>query len=112
MHTCPVCGYAQLEFPPEDFTICPSCGTEFGYQDTMKSHEQLRAEWIASGPLWHSRVIRPPAFWNPFDQLIQAGFGADLPYLDGLRFTQVVTYASLETITPVNPAEIRELAFR
>ena len=46
MYTCPVCGYAALKYPPEDFTICPSCG---------------------------SRVIERPAGWDGLSQLQSAG---------------------------------------
>jgi len=54
-HTCPVCGFAELTQPPYDstgcasFEICPSCGTEFGYHDANKSHEELRRRWLAAG---------------------------------------------------------------
>jgi hypothetical protein len=49
MSTCPVCAYAAPKYSPEDFTICPSCGTEFGYHDSKKSHAELRAEWVERG---------------------------------------------------------------
>ncbi len=48
-YTCPVCGYACLPSPATDYTICPSCGTEFGYTDFTAGHAQLRAAWIAAG---------------------------------------------------------------
>ena len=74
MHTCPVCGYADLKYPPEDFTICPSCGTEFGYHDSNKTHGELRAEWVKRGSPWSSRAIERPAGWNGLSQLQPAGF--------------------------------------
>src|ERR1017187_2514155 len=80
MHVCPVCGYNKLEFPPEDFTICPSCGTEFGYQDAMVAHRVLRQRWIASGAVWHSRVIPRPLFWNADQQIINANLAFDLDW--------------------------------
>jgi len=85
MHTCPVCGYAKLEFPPEDFTICPSCGTEFGYQDASTSHQVLRQKWVSKGPVWHSVVVPQPPLWNGYLQLIKAHmFSAeDIPWLKG-----------------------------
>ena len=71
-HTCPVCGY-QMSRPPVDFSICPSCGTEFGYQDVGASFAELRKEWIGSGANWHSEVETQPKDWNPYLQLISAG---------------------------------------
>ncbi len=78
-YTCPVCGYAKLKYPPQDYTICPSCGTEFGYKDFATTHEELRDRWIASGAHWHSQRIPPPADWNPFEQLVQAGYIEAVP---------------------------------
>jgi hypothetical protein len=74
MYTCPVCAYEQLRYPPIDFTICPCCGTEFGYQDARKSFSELRVEWIYRGMRWHSNVVRPPLDWNGVKQLLQAGY--------------------------------------
>jgi hypothetical protein len=73
MYTCPVCGYAKLKYPAKDFLICPSCGTEFGYQDANKSFEELRFEWIDRGMIWHSRVVRQPVAWSAVAQLAEAG---------------------------------------
>ena len=73
-YTCPVCGYAALKYPPKDYTICPSCGTEFGYTDFATTHEELRNQWIASGARWHNRRTPPPPNWDPFEQLVQAGY--------------------------------------
>jgi|GEM_PF-1428062 len=72
-YTCPVCAYDGLEEPPAYFTICPSCGTEFGYQDTLRGHDELRADWIAQGPTWHSSVIAAPYKWNGMEQLRRGG---------------------------------------
>src|SRR5262245_54080636 len=72
-HLCPVCGYGLTE-PAEDFNICPSCGTEFGYHDATVSHRTLRHQWLRRGAPWASRAIRPPAGWNPVQQLLSAGF--------------------------------------
>lgn len=76
---CPVCGYAGLTEPPYDdhecasFDICASCGTEFGYDDTSHSHEELRRAWIDAGALWHSQKVKPPANWNAEVQMRAAG---------------------------------------
>jgi hypothetical protein len=67
-YACPVCGY-DLEYPPEDFNICPSCGVEFGYETAGRSFFELRQEWIESGAQWASRVDTPPKNWNPWAQM-------------------------------------------
>jgi len=77
--SCPVCGFGQLLEPPYDksggasFEICPSCGTEFGYDDATKSHAELRKAWLAAGSPWWSRVNPPPPNWDPAEQLRRAG---------------------------------------
>lgn len=68
-YTCPVCGYDSLETPPLDFSICPSCGTEFGNDDFEFSHEELRQRWINDGLQWWSAIDPIPQNWNPFAQL-------------------------------------------
>lgn len=76
---CPVCGFPDLTEPPYDqhgcasFDICPCCGTEFGYTDARKSHDQLRDEWLAAGAHWHSRAVQQPPGWNALNQLRAAG---------------------------------------
>jgi hypothetical protein len=75
MYTCPVCGYHELQSPPENFTICPSCYTEFGYDDATLSHEELRREWIQNGMRWEaSNILPPPPLWNAIEQLRRVGF--------------------------------------
>jgi hypothetical protein len=69
MHVCPVCGFNELEDPPESFTICPSCGTEFDYDDAFASYAELRARWIQGGPRWWSQLEAAPANWEPYIQL-------------------------------------------
>jgi hypothetical protein len=78
---CPVCGYPALDepawvdgHPSED--ICPSCGTQFGYDDALgiddesrrAVHAELRARWVASGCKWWSPDPRPTG-WDPQHQL-------------------------------------------
>ena len=78
---CPVCGYGGLteeawtDGNPSD-EICPSCGTQFGYDDAAgapgdsrrAAHRRLRERWVASGCSWSSR--RPvPEGWDPAGQL-------------------------------------------
>lgn len=78
-YLCPTCGY-QLGAFPEDSDICPSCGTQFGYSDSGRTYAELRASWIKRGALWHSRVENAPRLWNPWVQLILAGYKYDLPF--------------------------------
>jgi len=65
---CPVCGF-ELDDPPRDYNICPSCGTEFGLHDVNASILQLRQAWIETGPQWWSTTDPQPENWNPFVQL-------------------------------------------
>jgi hypothetical protein len=78
-YTCPVCGYQNLPFPPRDYEICPSCGTEFEYHDALRTYAELREQWVREGAHWHSRVVAEPAEWNPWNQLVNAGFSQYLP---------------------------------
>lgn len=66
---CPVCGFV-MEDGPWDFNICPSCGTEFGVDDRNATLEELRQEWIETGPTWQSTAIPQPENWNPIIQFI------------------------------------------
>lgn len=65
---CPVCGY-NMEDPPHDFNICPSCGTEFGNSDVNASIKELRSAWLRSGAKWWSPVDIPPDGWDPYEQV-------------------------------------------
>lgn len=89
MNSCPVCGYRGLRNPPRNFTICPSCGTEFESDDfgvTREEIAQRRAElrnaWIEDGLQWHSRVIPRPSNWDGVTQLLLAGFPFRLAHGD------------------------------
>lgn len=67
-YQCPVCGYNRLSKPPQDYTICPCCGTEFEVDDFDKTYDQLRAEWLRN-PVWSSRRVAKPTGWSPYTQL-------------------------------------------
>jgi hypothetical protein len=75
LNVCPVCGFDGLDEPAYDshrcasFGICSCCGTEFGYDDSSRTHAELRAEWIRNGKLWWSRATAPPMGWDPAQQL-------------------------------------------
>jgi len=73
-YTCPVCGYNKLNEPPYDvhnspsYEICPSCGTEFGFDDFATSIPNLRQKWIENGmEFWNASA--KPDDWNPLLQL-------------------------------------------
>ncbi len=72
-YQCPVCGFLEMPYPPEDYNICPCCGTEFGYHDFSRTHSSLRRIWIDAGCRWFSSAMQLPAGWNPFLQLLKAG---------------------------------------
>jgi hypothetical protein len=86
---CPVCGY-RLEDPlwqedsPSD-EICPSCGTQFGYDDEAGGdlakrqaiYRSRRNAWVDHGMKWYSRGISRPPNWNPVEQLRLAGLVDD-----------------------------------
>jgi hypothetical protein len=84
-YECPVCGYKALPEPPSNFSICPSCGTEFGYDDASTSHAALRRNWITHGFPWFSRSRPSPPNWNAWKQLIDAGYGYELPVVQVSR---------------------------
>lgn len=67
-YLCPVCGYGMRE-PPENYNICPCCGTEFGVHDVNASIQDLRTAWLQGGRNWWSHSDPKPADWNPYQQL-------------------------------------------
>lgn len=81
MYTCPVCAYPKLPEPPRNFSICPSCGTEFGYDDAKVSHTELRHRWIAANAPWFSTARHPSPGWNPWVQLIEGHYEGEVPFL-------------------------------
>src|SRR3954468_6569402 len=81
-HTCPVCAYDQMPYPPDRFEICPCCGTEFGYHDHNRSRRELRNLWLARGAPCFNPIDAPPLNWNPYLQLVRAGFDFDVPLPD------------------------------
>ncbi len=67
-YLCPVCGYGMQE-PPENYNICPCCGTEFGVHDVNASIQDLRTSWLQGGCNWWSQSDSKPDNWNPYQQL-------------------------------------------
>jgi len=74
VNICPVCGYL-MRYPPADYHICPSCGTEFGYDDVGRTYAELREQWIRTGMAWWSPVDLKPEGWNPIVQMVNATLG-------------------------------------
>ena len=97
-YICIFCGYKDFVFPNYEiknngfflgnFTICPSCGAEFGFDDDaahtespkvfgdevhVKNTSKYRCYWIQSGMFWRGEYGRlsVPENWNPIDQLKQ-----------------------------------------
>jgi hypothetical protein len=75
---CPVCGY-EMEAPPQDYRICPSCGTEFGVHDVNASIAELREAWMKTGPRWWSPTDTVPRDWDPITQMEKAGIVVKRP---------------------------------
>ncbi len=82
---CPICFYDSLFEPPYSskgsgsYEICPCCGFQFGYDDYPNKEDQIkewRQKWISNGYPWFSKKRKPPADWNPIEQL------KDYIYLD------------------------------
>jgi hypothetical protein len=88
MFTCPVCYYDGLAEPPREYNICDCCGTEFGSDDELRTHAQLRTEWVARGARWFFR--NPPIMWNPWQQLANAN--APLPYVTNIMYSGPILY--------------------
>lgn len=65
---CLVCGY-EMEDPPRDYNVCPSCGTEYGVNDVNASYAELRQAWFKTGPVWWSKTDKQPENWSPSRQL-------------------------------------------
>ena len=72
---CRVCGFLHQESPwgktgmDPDYTICPSCGVEAGYEDsTLEATRKYRSEWLESGAPWFSKSAKPEG-WSLDEQL-------------------------------------------
>jgi hypothetical protein len=95
-YICPVCFFDQLPYPPEDYHICPCCGTEFENDDAEYSYAELRYQWILGGAVWFYE--HAPAGWSAAAQLAKVSFG-------------VHTGVS-EPLAPPNKATIRDRHIR
>jgi hypothetical protein len=80
-YLCPVCFYSGFNEPPEEFDICPCCGTEYGIddfalspEDTSLLHRQLRWQWVDNGAHWFDPGTPQPDGWNGIDQILRHPF--------------------------------------
>ena len=58
-----------MKEPPRDFSICPCCGTEFGFDDFEMTVDELRKQWMFRGMPWFSTYTMAPLGWNAYTQL-------------------------------------------
>jgi len=77
-NTCPVCGY-DMQAPPSNYRICPSCGTEFGVSDLNAPVAELRESWMKAGPKWWGDPESKPTDWDPIKQMADAGIVVKRP---------------------------------
>jgi len=97
-YLCPVCGYGMQE-PPENYNICPSCGTEFGVHDVNASIQELRTVWLQGGCNWWSCSDPKPVNWNPYQQLAHLAEAA----FAGEGIVSVSGSAGYDSTFPVMP---------
>lgn len=70
---CPVCFFTNLPYPPENYNICPCCGTEFENDDVEYTYAELRRAWIARGAPWFYGA--PDPSWSAWAQLAECSYG-------------------------------------
>lgn len=71
-HTCPVCGYPDLEEPPDSHVLCRCCGTHHGYLIPHPDPALLREQWVVKGCPWWAWWAPPSDDWDPWRQLERA----------------------------------------
>jgi transcriptional regulator with XRE-family HTH domain len=103
-YQCPVCGYDELTQPPENYSICDSCGTEFENDDFDRTHNELRSDWISRHMPWFSKSTLPPRNWSPYRQLIAADLGIDLVKHPRMKTDEDYRYAVDEAWSDVRIA--------
>lgn len=99
---CPVCAYNNLVSPPKDHSICPCCGTEFGYDDHSKSWDELRTGWINGGARWFSDSTQKPDKWDPFEQLFE-GISLSTIAKDEIVLIPTETFGPIVWFEDINP---------
>ena len=103
---CPVCGYDDLEDGAVSGEICSCCGTEFGYSDHLRSHEQLRQRWINQKfACWWSPYTPMPSGWSAVLQLRNIGYRCTSDDIRAIARGQVANVVSI----PYNKSEVQML---
>ena len=108
-HLCPVCGYPELEEPAKRFSICPSCGTEFGNDDFVIDPNdrrcrlaELRARWLAAGAPWFDDDTPKPKDWQPYNQVAREGVGLVVTSTDArTELKKALQWAPAWNLVPV-----------
>jgi hypothetical protein len=106
-YPCPVCGY-RMDDLPQDYNICPSCGTEFGYHDAGRTYEELRQAWLKLGADWWSTVDEKPRGWNPYIQLFEAGLAYDIG-ATATNATATIGPKTQDIVTELSPFQSYEI---
>lgn len=88
--TCPVCGYDNINEPTLKWSICPSCGTQFGLSDNGRTNAQLRRDWIHGGAAWQDDYIQAPRNWSPVNQLRNISYECTRADLQTIRLSESV----------------------
>lgn len=104
MYTCPVCFFDQLHEAPTNYNICDCCGTEFGNDDELKTHAELRQDWIARGARWFFGAA--PAHWSAWTQLgrgtARSNFVVNI--VDSKIQVPYLTFPTTASLTPYRSA--------
>ena len=87
-YRCPVCFYDRMQYPPENYNICPCCGTEFGNDDVEYGYSELRYNWVINGAGWF--FGQPPAGWSAAAQLAKVAYGLHTDVSAGPLNTTVI----------------------
>lgn len=83
-YKCVVCGYDGLDFPQylehgePNFSICPCCGWESGFDDLDRglTFEEYRKGWIKEGAEWLN-IDKKPDNWDLKRQLARINVSYD-----------------------------------
>lgn len=103
--TCPVCGYDKINEPKLKWSICPSCGTQFGLSDSGRTWEQLRHDWIYDdGATWQDGYFSPPPYWSPISQFRNIGYNCTIADRRSINGRETVL---IGTTTVTNMGEFR-----
>lgn len=86
--------YPDMPYPPNDYHICPCCGTEFGNDNEFHTWEELRRAWADSDAPWF--FGEPPPLWNPWKQLEDANQFGEISWLSGIRVISSVLNVKVE----------------